>query len=105
MFYQDTLYYNFIYLTIDLIIGMKKTSVVFSTDRPFWQPPDWVFIVVWPILYTLEGFALWPVINDARWALASLFAAQALMAMMWTWTFSTFSRIKTAFWLLGNLFI
>lgn len=28
-------------------------------DRPAWAPPEWVFGVVWPVLYVLIGVAAW----------------------------------------------
>lgn len=31
-----------------------------------WSPPNWVFPVVWPILYTLMGVSLWLVVVDPR---------------------------------------
>lgn len=35
-----------------------------SLKKPSWQPPNWVFPVVWSILYAINAFAGWLVWNE-----------------------------------------
>ena len=58
-------------------------------DKPPFNPPSWAFGVVWPILYTLMGIALWRVWRDGtgrsevRTALA-LFFSQLVFNAVWS---------------------
>lgn len=57
-------------------------------EKPPFNPPGWVFTVVWPVLYSLMGIALWLVWregterSDVRTALA-LFFAQLIFNAVW----------------------
>ena len=58
-------------------------------DRPWFFPPEWAFGVVWTLLFTLMGIALWLVwrrgIDRRPVQLAvGLFAAQMLVNVAWT---------------------
>lgn len=58
--------------------------------KPSGTPPNWVFPVVWTILYTMIGFAWWLVWiapgHDKRLAF-SLFALQLFLNFLWSWLF------------------
>lgn len=60
-----------------------------TLDKPPFNPPSWAFGVVWPILYTLMGIALWLVwrkgtgLASVRTALA-VFFAQLLVNAVWS---------------------
>ena len=57
--------------------------------RPPFAPPGYLFGIVWPILYTLMGIALWRVWN-AQWEVdrfsgeVKLFFAQLALNAIWT---------------------
>ncbi|MCS6864843.1 MAG: TspO/MBR family protein [Gemmataceae bacterium] len=78
--------------------------------KPTWTPPNWVFPVVWPVLYTLMGIAAWLVwrksgFAGAPWALG-LFLAQLTFNAAWSYLFFGLHRMDlalvdiTALWLL-----
>lgn len=53
--------------------------------KPWWTPPNWVFPVVWTLLYAMMGVSLWlfwetPAGASRRWVLSSFFAQLALNA-------------------------
>ncbi len=60
-----------------------------SLSKPSFNPPSWAFGVVWPVLYTLMGVALWRVWRegtdrtDVRTALA-LFFSQLIFNAVWS---------------------
>lgn len=59
--------------------------------KPAWTPPNWVFPVVWPILYTLMGIAAWLVWRRNGFAGAGLalgvFLAQLAVNALWSYLF------------------
>lgn len=74
---------DFLFVVIPLALGilfpmlMRWTSKASKAgrgircgERPRWQPPSWVFSVVWPVLYLLiglEGLRVWRS-NGRRWS-------------------------------------
>ncbi len=58
-------------------------------DRPAFYPPEWAFGVVWTVLFTLLGIALWLVVRDGvdsrpvRVAVG-LFVVQMAVNVAWT---------------------
>lgn len=70
-------------------------------------PPDWVFGVVWTILYLMIGFVFWRLweqrtVLPARRMIFQLFAAQ--MVLNWAWTplfFTAHWIVLSFFWLVG----
>lgn len=59
-------------------------------EKPLLTPPGIVFAIVWPILYTLLGIALWRVIvadGPGRERFFRLFTIQLLLNALWTPTF------------------
>lgn len=68
--------------------------------KPFWTPPDWVFPVIWPILYTCMGTAAWliwkeyglqPGRQELKW-----FGIQLGLNAAWPWIFFDKHLIGTA---------
>lgn len=60
-------------------------------QKPAWTPPNWVFPVVWPILYVLMGIAAW-----MMWKMKSVsiygteftwFFVQLILNALWSWIF------------------
>ncbi len=69
-------------------------------NKPAWTPPNWVFPVVWPILYVCMGVAAWLVwkragFDQARDAL-TLFLVQLALNGLWSWVFFGWHQIGTA---------
>lgn len=63
-----------------------------TLTKPALNPPDYLFGIVWPILYLLMGIAAfmvwrkglgWP---EVRWAL-SIYTGQLLLNGIWSWLF------------------
>lgn len=77
-----------------------------SLQKPSWTPPNWVFPVVWPILYLMMGVSAWLIwkmkevsIGDTefRW-----FYLQLLLNAIWSWIFFGRQMISTA---LADIFL
>lgn len=71
-----------------------------SLTKPPWTPPNWIFPVVWPILYFCMGFAAWLVwekagFNKARDGL-TLFLVQLALNALWSWLFFGLHEVGTA---------
>lgn len=77
--------------------------------KPSFNPPGWVFGVVWPILYGLQGLAL-AMILDARGATGrgiaiGLFGLQFLLNLIWSPIFFARHDVSLAFWIILAMFI
>jgi len=69
-------------------------------EKPSWTPPNWMFPVVWPILYTLMAVSAWLVWTEfgfqkARQALM-WFGFQLALNAAWSWLFFGEHLIGTA---------
>ncbi len=90
------------------LVGLLASSVTLEAipgwyaqlNKPFFNPPNWLFGPVWTILYTLMGIsaaAIWQVgfnQNRVKHAL-SLFGIQLMLNGMWSIIFFGF---KSTFW-------
>ncbi|MCW2307797.1 TspO/MBR family protein [Rhodobium gokarnense] len=81
-------------------------------DKPRWNPPNWVFPVVWTPLYALIAVAGWMVWNEAGPSLVMVvWFAQLLLNGTWSWMFFGKRRMDwgmmnvSALWVLVALFI
>lgn len=68
------------------------------------MPPGWLFGLVWPILYAMQGVALAMILNargapGRRWALV-LFAVQFAANLCWSPLFFAMHQISAAFFLI-----
>ena len=81
-----------------LCLGVMGLAALFPADawyaalqKPAWTPPNWVFPVVWPVLYTLMGVSAWMVWRKAGFAGAGLalgvFFAQLAANGFWSYLF------------------
>ena len=73
-----------------------------------WNPPNYVFGIVWPILYLLMFISFWMVFMDKKcypycYAL-TIFIAQLVLNLSWTTIFFTYRQIKLAFIVLLVIF-
>lgn len=72
--------------------------------KPTFQPPGFLFGIVWPILYALMGMALALVLHARgaalRSAAAIAFAVQLFLNLCWSPLFFGMHQVSAAFWLL-----
>ena len=58
-----------------------------ALNAPSWQPPDWVFGVIWPYNFIVLGITGWQVISHLgkSWGIAwlAIFAATIVFALAW----------------------
>lgn len=62
-----------------------------SLQKPAWQPPGFVFGIIWPYNFIIIGIALYSIAFQARPAVValalSLFAASVFFALRWSYLF------------------
>jgi tryptophan-rich sensory protein len=62
-----------------------------SLQKPSWQPPGFVFGIIWPYNFIVIGIALYTIASQARPLLAALaltlFAASVFFALRWSYIF------------------
>lgn len=80
-----------------------------ALEKPCFNPPGWVFGVVWPILYGMQGLAL-AMILDARGAVdrskaIGLFVLQFALNLVWSPIFFALHEVTLAFWVLVVMLI
>lgn len=80
-----------------------------ALEKPSFNPPGWVFGVVWPILYACQGLAL-AMILDARGAVdrrkaLGLFALQFALNLIWSPLFFARHEVSLAFWVILAMLI
>lgn len=60
-------------------------------EKPAWTPPNWVFPVVWPLLYLCMGIAAWMIWNEYGFDKGKnelrLFLVQLVLNAAWSWLF------------------
>lgn len=71
-----------------------------ALDRPFFQPPDVVFGVMWPLNFALllvVGVAsVRTMATDAAWTATGVLAASIVFALGWAWLFYVPHRLGSA---------
>lgn len=70
-------------ISFDQIKGKWYTKLL---KKPRWNPPNWVFGVVWPVLYLGQGVASWFVYKNKegnRKLPLGLYAGQLLLNLIW----------------------
>ena len=62
-----------------------------SLNQPSWQPPGFVFGLIWPYNFIVIGIALWVISSKASPALVAaavgLFAISVIVALRWSYLF------------------
>jgi tryptophan-rich sensory protein len=71
-----------------------------ALEKPIWTPPNWIFPIVWPLLYTLMAVSAWLIwtefgFQQARQALM-WFGFQLILNAAWSWLFFGEHLIGTA---------
>ena len=90
---------------VGALSGSGDTSWYAALEKPSFQPPPYLFGIVWPILYALMSFALVNVIQarGSRWRgiAIGLFAAQLIVNLLWSPIFFGMHQVSFAFfWIL-----
>ena len=81
-------------------LGASATDIgpwYYALRKPTWQPPDWLFGPVWTLIYALTalaGIMAWRAApaGRARGRILVLFAANALLNLLWSELFFHFRR-------------
>lgn len=81
-------------------LGASATDIgpwYLALRKPSWQPPDWLFGPVWTLIYALTalaGIKAWRAAPDRRTRerVLLLFAANALLNVLWSELFFHFRR-------------
>jgi benzodiazapine receptor len=97
---KKTIYYIFISVTICLLVGFLSSFATQSSvngwylglEKPFFNPPNWVFAPVWSLLYIMMGVAaglVWAKGYYHVWVKTALyhFLFQLLLNALWSITF------------------
>ena len=62
-----------------------------SLNQPSWQPPSFVFGLIWPYNFIVIGIAIWVIASKASPALVAaavgLFAVSVIVALRWSYLF------------------
>ena len=87
-----------------LILATASTGAIFTPGawyealrKPSWTPPNWMFPVVWSVLYVMIGVAGWIVFREAGWSAAMLaWGAQLVFNAAWSGLFFGLRRMRFA---------
>jgi tryptophan-rich sensory protein len=70
-----------------------------SLQKPSWTPPNWVFPVIWPILYIMMGISAWLMWKMKEVSIRSTeftwFFVQLILNALWSWVFFGMHLIST----------
>ena len=89
-------------------LGGPGTTWFQSLETPAIYPPPWLFGVVWPILFTLLGVALylvWRADHPGRHLALGLFGAQMVFNVAWTPVFFRAQNLALALAVIGALLL
>ena len=71
-----------------------------SLNQPSWQPPGFVFGLIWPYNFIVIGIALWVIAGKASPTLVAaavgLFAVSVIVALRWSYLFYEVHDLKGA---------
>lgn len=69
----------------------NNSSWYYSLNRPFWQPPDWVFGVIWPYNFMVLGISAFVVSKNLSRKLVLtwliFFGVSVVAALLWSYLF------------------
>jgi tryptophan-rich sensory protein len=69
----------------------NNSNWYYSLNRPFWQPPSWIFGIIWPYNFIALGITSVVVVRRlsktfvAAWLI--LFALSVIAALLWSYLF------------------
>lgn len=71
-----------------------------SLNQPSWQPPGFVFGLIWPYNFIVIGIALWVIASKASLSLVAtalaLFSISVIFALRWSYLFYSVHDLKAA---------
>ncbi|OCW56096.1 TspO/MBR family protein [Hoeflea olei] len=77
-----------------------------TLEKPWYNPPNWVFGPVWAVLYVMIGIAGARVfIHDRRGPLPKIWFVQIVLNYLWPLTFFTLQRPDLAIVILGGMLV
>lgn len=90
-----TFTYGVLFFFFGLVLLAALTGMMFrpgvwyaSLNKPAWTPPNWMFPVVWTVLYVMIAIAGWLVWSAVGFGpLLWLWFAQLVLNMAWSWIF------------------
>ena len=72
--------------------------------KPDWNPPKWVFPVVWSVLYIFIAVAGWLIWEEVGFSAALIvWGIQLVLNAAWSWLFFGLRRMDWAFWDVNGL--
>ncbi|ERI89501.1 TspO/MBR family protein [Clostridiales bacterium oral taxon 876 str. F0540] len=91
-------------------LGMSNKENYESFIKPSFAPPDWVFGIVWPILYLLMAIAAYRIWRKGKGGVntgkaLTLYGIQLFLNFLWTIIFFRFRLIGLAFFELMLLLV
>lgn len=103
------MYIKYLWLFSPIVFGLGSSALFISKTqipkvRSKWNPPGWVFGVVWPILYLLLGYASYLVWNKKKEIDTTLqkYIVHLLLLLLW-WPY--FVYFPNAFFATISLFL
>lgn len=99
-----------------IVIGGSLSGIGFGPDqwyaqleKPSFQPPSYLFGIVWPALYTMMALALATVLNEPkspeRTSAVTFFLIQLILNFSWSYVFFGARAIEPASWLLMAIIV
>ena len=71
-----------------------------SLNQPSWQPPDFIFGIIWPYNFIVLGIAMWTIASKASpvvvGASLSIFAFSVIFALRWSYLFYSVHDLRGA---------
>lgn len=87
----------FIPLILGTIVGlllMNSFDFYKTLERPFFAPPNWIFPVVWTILYLLMGISYYIVSNkEDNQLVKQIYNLQLFLNLLWPIIFFIFEQL------------
>lgn len=98
-------------ITICQLVGVTSSIATINSipnwyeelNKPFFNPPNWIFGPVWTILYGLMGFSLylmWGKLKKLKW-----FFIQLILNFFWTIFFFGFKETEIAYIIILGLIL
>ncbi len=88
--------------SISGILTASKTETWYKMlNKPFFNPPNYLFGPVWTLLYVLMGISFYMILqsteNENRRLAISIFVFQLILNFLWSFLFFKFQLLGTAF--------
>ena len=96
----------FIPLILGSIVGfllMNSYDFYQTLNKPFFAPPNWIFPIVWSVLYLLMGISYYIVMNiDDNKLIKQVYNLQLFFNLLWPIVFFMFEQLLlSSIWIIG----